>query len=135
MYDNRQTLFRLAMSAQVGASLTGNVQYLASQTAVALKTELARAAQDMGDWKIVWGPAVYSAPGSKLPDNAMFAAEKSSGSSSRPWIVLSIAGANPASLFDQLFRMLVSFRCIPGLAATLLCNRRSLTALSQDLTF
>jgi hypothetical protein len=103
MYDDRQTLFRLAMSSQVGASLTGNVQYLASQTAIALKTELARAAQDMGDWKIVWGPAVYSAPGSRIPDNAMFAAEKSSGSGSRPWIVLAIAGTNPASLFDQLF--------------------------------
>jgi hypothetical protein len=103
MYDDRQTLFRLAMSSQVGASLSGNVQYLASQTAIALKAELHRAAPDMGDWKIVWGPAVYSAPGSRKPDNAMFAAEKSSGSGSRPWIVLSIAGTNPASLFDQLF--------------------------------
>jgi hypothetical protein len=103
MYDDRQTLFRLAMSSQLGASLSGNSQYLASQTAVALKTELDRAAPDMGDWKIVWGPAVYSAPGSRIPDNAMFAAEKSSGSDSRPWIVLSIAGTNPVSLFDQLF--------------------------------
>jgi hypothetical protein len=102
MYDDRQTLFRLAMISQVGASLTGNVQYLASQTAVALKTELARAAPDMGEWKIVWGPAVYSTPGSRIPDNAMFAAE-SSRSGSQPWIVLSIAGTNPASLFDQLF--------------------------------
>jgi hypothetical protein len=103
MYDNRQTLFRLAMSSQVGASLKGNVEYLASQTAGLLKTELDRAAPEMGDWKIVWGPSVYSAPGSRIPDNAMFAAEKSSGSGSVPWIVLSIAGTNPASLFDQLF--------------------------------
>jgi hypothetical protein len=103
MYDDRQTLFRLAMSSQLGASLSGNVQYLASQTAVALKTELDRAAPDMGDWKIVWGPAVYSAPGSRIPDNAMFAAERSSGSEPRPWIVLSIAGTNPASVFNQLF--------------------------------
>jgi Lipase (class 3) len=103
MYDDRQTLFRLAMSSQVGASLKGNVEYLASQTAGLLKTELDRAAPEMGDWKIVWGPSVYSAPGSRIPDNAMFAAEKSSGSGSVPWIVLSIAGTNPASLFDQLF--------------------------------
>jgi Lipase (class 3) len=103
MYDDRQTLFRLAMSSQVGASLSGNLQYLASQTAGALKTELDRAAPEMGDWKIVWGPAVYSAPGSRRPDNAMFAAERNSGSGSPRWIVLSIAGTNPASLFDQLF--------------------------------
>jgi len=109
MYDDRQTLFRLAMSSQLGASLSGNAQYLASQTAVALKTELDRAAPDMGEWKVVWGPAVYSAPGSRIPDNAMFAAEKSSGSDSRPWIVLSIAGTNPASLFDQLFENVCVF--------------------------
>ena len=103
MYDNRQTLFRLAMSSQVGASLKGNVEYLASQTAALLKTELDRAAPSIGDWKIVWGPAVYSAPGSRIPDNAMFAAEKSSEPGFPPWIVLSIAGTNPASLFNQLF--------------------------------
>ncbi len=103
MYDNRQTLFRLAMSSQVGASLKGNVEYLASQTAALLKTELDRAAPSIGDWKIVWGPAVYSAPGSRIPDNAMFAAEKRSEPGFPPWIVLSIAGTNPASLFNQLF--------------------------------
>lgn len=103
MYDDKQTLFRLAMTSQLGASLSGNVEYLENQTKVALKAELDRAAPDMGDWKIVWGPAVYSTPGSRLPDNAMFAAEKSSKPGYRPWIVVSIAGTNPASIFDRLF--------------------------------
>ncbi len=103
MYDDKQTLFRLAMSSQLGASLSGNVEDLESQTAVALKAELDRAAPDIGDWKVVWGPAVYSAPGSRLADNAMFAAEQSPRSGSRPRIVVSIAGTNPASIFDQLF--------------------------------
>jgi hypothetical protein len=59
MYDEKQTLFRLAMSSQLGASFRGNVGDLESQTAVALKAELDRAAPDMGDWKVVWGPAIY----------------------------------------------------------------------------
>jgi hypothetical protein len=103
MYDEKQTLFRLAMSSQLGASLSGNANFLESQTAVALKGELDRAKPDMGEWKVVWGPGVYSAPGSKVPDNAMFAAERSEDPGSVPWIVVSIAGTNPASIFDQVF--------------------------------
>ena len=73
------------------------------------EAELDRAAPYVGDWRVVWGPAVYSAPGSRVPDNAMFAAEKSTSSASRPWVVVSVAGTNPASIFDQLFENVCIF--------------------------
>jgi hypothetical protein len=118
MYDDMQTLFRLAMSFQLGASLSGSVDYIEDQTDLALKAELAHTAPDIGDWKLVWGPAVYSAPGSSIPDNAMFAAERSPRSGSRPWIVVRLRALILHPFLISFLKTFLSFRFNTGLAAT-----------------
>ena len=102
-YSEEQTLFRLAMSSQLGAGLHGSKADVEAGTAQAIETELGCAREHMGRWKLVWGPAAFIAgnrPG--FPDNMMYVAEGTE-TNGNPWLVVSIAGTNPRSLFDQLF--------------------------------
>ena len=102
-YSEEQTLFRLAMSSQLGAGRQGSQADVEAGTAQALGAELGGAQEYMGRWKVVWGPAAFIAgnrPG--FPDNMMYVAEGIQ-SNGNPRLVVSVAGTNPRSLFDQLF--------------------------------
>jgi hypothetical protein len=100
MYDERQTIFRLAMTSQLGASVVGTVDQIESQGTAHINDELRRAGEVMGAWKNVWGLAVKSV--SQVADNAMFVAEKSDVSPGEKHLVVAIAGTNPRSTFDLL---------------------------------
>lgn len=102
MYDDRQTIFRLAMSAQLGASVVGTIDQIEAQGMANLKDELLGAVEVMGTWKPVWGLAVTSVLASRVADNAMFVAENSDASATKKHLVIAIAGTNPRSTFDLL---------------------------------
>lgn len=50
----------------------------------------------IGNWKTIWGPAVYVNDNDNVADNAMFAAQNQATKD----IVVGIAGTNPVSKFD-----------------------------------
>jgi Lipase (class 3) len=101
MYDDRQTIFRLAMASQLGASVVGSVDQIESEGTANITDELRRAGEVMGTWKTVWGLSVKSVL-FHVADNAMFVAEKSDAGAAGKHLVIAIAGTNPRSTFDLL---------------------------------
>jgi hypothetical protein len=53
-----------------------------------------------GDWELVWGPAVYRAPGSLLDDEMMYVVRRVEGP---PRYAVVVRGTNPVSAFDWVF--------------------------------
>jgi len=49
------------------------------------------------DWKVVWGPAIYTLPGGKLQDNMMFVTRQLSDTSN---YIVGIRGTNGAAFLD-----------------------------------
>ena len=99
LFNQEQTTFILSMLSSIRAPLTGTVQEVEQALAADLDTQLQALVTSIGPWQIVWGPAVYQAPGSNHADNVMFVARSAT---TPPQLVVSIAGTNPASVFDWL---------------------------------
>ena len=79
--------------------LVGSVDFMDVQFAKILDDQLAKFRTQIGDWKVVWGPALFQSNPAPNVGNAMFVAQ-SLDEPSR--LVVSIAGTNPFSAFDWL---------------------------------
>jgi hypothetical protein len=53
----------------------------------------------IGQWELVWGPAVYQVPGSAVADNAFYIAQNSANPSE---LVIAISGTNPISRYGWI---------------------------------
>jgi hypothetical protein len=84
------------MLAGLGDSLTGSVGTIEPALTTLLEKQLTTVQPWIGNWDLVWGPAVYELPTSDRPDNAMFVV------SGGGQLVVAIAGTNPYSLLDWI---------------------------------
>jgi Lipase (class 3) len=103
-FDQTQTVFTLSMFSNLGADLTGSVEFIEQKLAERISTALTLSAFAIGKWEIIWGPAVYQSQlfHSNRADNVMYVARKASGRADSNEIVVAIAGTNPSSSFDWL---------------------------------
>jgi Lipase (class 3) len=101
MYNKTQTLFTLAMWAELGSTIQGSAQEIETQMAADLRNDL-QAANEIGEWDLVWGPAVFQAPLSIFADNTMYVVKRKASSQILSEFVIAIAGTNPSSIFDWL---------------------------------
>lgn len=74
--------------ATIAAALKTNVSQLLASSAF---TSL------IGNWQLVWGPAVWQNSGSDYADNVLMAAQNSDTND----VVIAIAGTNPNSAYDR----------------------------------
>jgi hypothetical protein len=100
--QQQQTLFTLAMLPSLGSCVTGgSASQFESQTLARINDALRRLAAQIGNWEVVWGPAVATVNGS-VADNVMFAARRHGGDAGLPDLVVAIAGTNMNSMFDVI---------------------------------
>jgi triacylglycerol lipase len=95
-YTPQQTVFTISMLAGLGDSLSGSVGTIEPALTTLLETKLSDLQPQIGDWDLVWGPAVYELPTSDRPDNTMFVV------SGGGQLVVAIAGTNPYSFLDWI---------------------------------
>lgn len=103
-YNETQAVFALSMLSNSASGETGSVSELEAKALVAINQALQseQIESNMGEWNVVWGPAIYQAPGSNLADNAMFIVKAGAGTLNPGELVVGIAGTNGASVFDWL---------------------------------
>jgi hypothetical protein len=94
-------MFVLAMWAELGSAFKGSVIDIETNVASELRTGLVAARAEIGDWELVWGPAIFQAPSSIFADNAMYVVRGSMGTI-LPEYCIAIAGTNPYSIFDGI---------------------------------
>jgi hypothetical protein len=97
-----QTLFTLAMLPSLGSCYEGDVPTIEQELAKRLDSVLLALQGEIGEWKVIWGPAVFELPRSTRPDNTMFVAQRHGGDHGLPDLVVAIAGTNPYSFLDWL---------------------------------
>jgi hypothetical protein len=100
-FDQTQTMFVLAMWAELGSALKGSVIDIETKVASELKTDLAAARAEIGEWELLWGPAIFQAPTSIFADNAMYVVRRTA-ETILPEYCIAIAGTNPFSIFDGI---------------------------------
>jgi hypothetical protein len=93
-----QQAFTLSIMSGSVSGQKGTPSALAQQLDTALKAFFAANTALLGDWSIVWGPAIFqsSADQGSYPDNAMYVAYNAASSA----YVVAIAGTNPNSGYD-----------------------------------
>ncbi len=76
----------------------GKRKELETHCAAMLKTLLSRPEVQVliGEWQVVWGPAIFQARGSRVADNTMYVVKNVD----EPQYVIAIAGTNPASVYS-----------------------------------
>lgn len=105
-YDAYQQVFSLSLLANAAAMNQGSQAALGQQLANDLAANLGAAQLQalIGDWSVVWGPAVWQRAGSKVLDNAMYVAHNPAvtfpDGSVRDTYVVAIAATNPQSAYD-----------------------------------
>ena len=101
--EQLKTLFTLSMLPSLGACYEGDVPTIEDELSKRIDFELQGLRAEIGDWKVIWGPAVHELPRSTRPDNTMFVAQRNGGDPGLPNLVVAIAGTNPYSFSDWLF--------------------------------
>jgi hypothetical protein len=99
MYELQQQTFAVSMlSNSVGGVQNDNQQQLEQLLAEDITAKLTSGifTSNIGNWKTIWGPAVYVNDNDNVADNAMYAAQNQSTND----IVVGIAGTNKVSKFD-----------------------------------
>jgi Lipase (class 3) len=99
--NQTQTLFVLSMWAELGSSMKGSVIDIETKLEAEIKADLQTARPEIGEWELVWGPAVFQAFPSIFADNTIYVVKKASDAAI-PQYVIAIAGTNPSSIFDGL---------------------------------
>jgi Lipase (class 3) len=101
-YDAQQTLFTLSTLSGLAHAFTGSVAAIETEFTQELQHLFGKTLPPLiGNWELVWGPAVYELPLSDRPDNVMFVA-RNAGVPGLPQLVVSIAGTNPYSFLDWI---------------------------------
>jgi hypothetical protein len=102
-YTQTQTAFYVGILANAAsAAPPGDVSELEAFAYKYIVGQLLESDPFIGEWEVVWGPAVYQAPLSKVADNTIFAAQAGPDTPIPGQIVIGIAGTNPNSAFDWL---------------------------------
>ncbi|HEX2079865.1 MAG TPA: hypothetical protein VHG08_19265 [Longimicrobium sp.] len=96
----QRIVFQLSMYSNLVANRKG--PNLEADLYRAIKDALAANRDQIGNWSVVWGPAVYQYNTTSLAINAMYVA-KGEDPDNRDTYVVGIAGTNPSSLFDWIF--------------------------------
>lgn len=99
--NQTQTLFVLAMWAELGSSMKGSVIEIETKLEAEIQADLEKVRPEIGEWELVWGPAVFQAFPSIFADNTIYVVKKASGAAI-PQYAVAIAGTNPSSIFDGL---------------------------------
>ena len=98
-YNLQQQAFAISvLSNGVAGVKNEDQQQLEAAVANDINARLASSAftNFIGNWKTIWGPAVYVNDNDNIADNSMFAAQNQSTGD----IVVGIAGTNPVSKYD-----------------------------------
>ncbi|NEO54423.1 MAG: lipase family protein, partial [Okeania sp. SIO3B5] len=97
--DKEQQVFLLSILSNAASRIEGTQEELQEQ----LKTDITNylntpsIQEDIGNWELVWGPAIYEVKNSEYATNAMYVAQNGNQ------YVVAIAGTNPSSFYDWLF--------------------------------
>lgn len=101
-YTQNQSVFTLSALANLGSTITGTLDQIEAALTSTIETQLLNFQTDIGTWTVVWGPAVYLAPGSNRADNVMYVAQAGPDTATPRQLVVAIAGTDPYSAFDWL---------------------------------
>jgi hypothetical protein len=114
-YNRSQTTFLLSVFSNVGSDLRGPVGEIEQELSNRIAEALKNAEPNIGQWDVVWGPAVYQATsfGSNTADNVMYVASRAKVSEESRDLVVGIAGSNSGSAFDWLIENLYVNQQVP----------------------
>ena len=101
-YSQNQTVFALSAFSNLGSTITGTVDQIETALGNTIDTQLLNFRPEIGTWSVVWGPAVFQAPGSIRVDNVMYVAKGGPDTATDGQLVVAIAGTDPYSAFDWL---------------------------------
>lgn len=105
-YNRQQIIYSLNSIANAPSGRHGTVAEL-EQYATEVITEVladSRVIGLIGQWQLVWGPAVYQVTGSTVADNAMYVAQSKTDKSQ---FVVAISGTNPISAYGWIVEDIV----------------------------
>ena len=96
-----QKVYALSTLAGTPSDQHGTTAELEAYAHKIIAATLANAAIQalIGEWSLVWGPAVYQAPGSEVADNAFYIAQNTATPSE---FVIAISGTNPISHYGWI---------------------------------
>ncbi len=111
-YDQQQIIFALNSIANAPSGRHGSVSELEAYAGEVVRRVLADPGVVglIGEWKLVWGPAVFQADGSTVADNAMYVAQNQTDESE---YVVAISGTNPISAYGWIVE---DFTLVPTVA-------------------
>ncbi|MEM8604335.1 MAG: hypothetical protein AAGF24_10930, partial [Cyanobacteria bacterium P01_H01_bin.121] len=97
-FEPEQQIFTLSLLSNSVSGYAGNQAELQAELQQRVTGALAdqRVQQAIGDWDVVWGPVVYTAPFAVFATNAMYVARQGNQ------YVIAIAGTNYASVYDWM---------------------------------
>jgi Lipase (class 3) len=101
-YSQNQSVFTLSILANLGSAIAGTIEHIESALSSTIDAQLLDFRPEIGTWTVVWGPAVYLALGSDLPDNVIYVAHAGPDTVTPGQLVVAVAGTNPYSPFDWL---------------------------------
>ncbi|HEX7830620.1 MAG TPA: hypothetical protein VF787_13245 [Thermoanaerobaculia bacterium] len=98
-YNLQQQAFTISVLSNNAAGDKGDPSSIASQLKTNVSTLLNSSTFTnlIGNWGLVWGPAVWQNSGSTVADNVLMAAQNADTKD----IVVAIAGTNPNSAYDR----------------------------------
>jgi hypothetical protein len=98
-FSDKQTTFFISMLANLSGISVGTVDVIEVEFAKVIDDQLDKTRTKLGDWKVIWGPAVYQSNLTINAGNSMFVAQSLTEPSR---LIVAIAGTNPFSAFDWI---------------------------------
>lgn len=100
-YSHQQIIYALNSIANAPSDRTGTVRELETFAGNVITNTFAspKVQELIGEWELVWGPAVYQASDSNVADNAMYIARSKITSTD---FVVAISGTNPISKYGWI---------------------------------
>jgi hypothetical protein len=96
-YSQKQSVFALSVFSNLGSTITGTVDHIEAALASTIDAQLVNFQPEIGTWTVVWGPAVFQAPGSIRADNVMYVARGGPDTATDGQLVVAVAGTDPYS--------------------------------------
>lgn len=98
--EHIQDMLALSMISYSGELITGSNAAVEAQLAPCIIEELEQQPLTKGQWRLVWGPAVYKFKHAKLDDNMMYVVQ---GINDPTQLVVVVRGTNGTATLDWLF--------------------------------
>jgi hypothetical protein len=117
-YSQNQTVFTLSALANLGSTIIGSADQIEASLASTIDAQLMNFQPEIGTWTVVWGPAVFQAPGSIRADNVMYVAQGGPDTATNGQLVVAIAGTDPYSAFDWLIEDGLVSKVVPWLTGS-----------------